>query len=190
MHCSRVMASPQRPGESVTQYDNFEAMFVRALKPDPALRAALKDAGFDLARPQPMYPTRVWQACLEVARRHAFPEQAPGDAFRRMGVMYMEGLFQTMLGRVIGAAMPLLGFDRSMQRITKTWKAAQPMMDIEARKQDDGTWIVTLREDGVIPEFCAGLLEGGAAPLEKGVRCEVVERSPKHCVLALRRGRS
>lgn len=172
--------------ESVTEHSNFEAMFSRALQPDAAFKAELRAAGFDLDAPKPRYPTPVWHACLEIARRRTFPDLPPEQGFHRLGLLYMQGLWQTILGKMFSAAMPLLGLDRSMARVPKMWKASQPNMDITTTKIADGDWRVTLREEGMLADFCAGLLEGGAAPVGVDVKATVLERSHNHCVIAIK----
>ncbi len=179
--------SPPPAARSMTHHAVFEGMFHRALHPTGAFAEALRGAGYDLERPLPRYPTHVWHACLEVARRHAFGELPEAEGYRRMGHRFIEGWFETIIGRLIAVGLPLLGPERSLQRMPRSWSAAQPDLKMDLRKVAERHWLVTLREHGVLPDFCAGILEASArrAGVPK-LSVTVSERGPEHCVLDVR----
>lgn len=172
--------------ESLTEVSVFEGLFVRALQPKGAFLEELKARGYDPAAPALRYPTAVWHACVDVARRHVFGALPEQEGFRKLGNLFMEGYYQTLIGKVVGAAIPLLGPERSLQRIPRTWKASQPALGVEVEKQGERHYHVTLREKGMLADFCAGLLESGANPAGARVSIDVVERGPDHCVLSAR----
>ncbi|HZI16733.1 MAG TPA: DUF2378 family protein [Myxococcus sp.] len=183
---SKGAPSPPSAG-STTSHAVFEGLFHRALHPTGAFADALREAGYDLKRPQSRYPTHVWHACLEVARRHAFGSLPEAEGYRRMGHRFIEGWFETIIGKIIAVGLPLLGPERALERAPRTWSAAQPDLKMELRKQAERHWEATLREQGVLPDFCAGLLEGSArvagAP---AASVTVRERGLDHCVLEVR----
>lgn len=174
------------PVESTTDFANFEGLFTRALDPDPGFADELRSAGFDLSHPEPRYPTRIWHACLEIARRRTFPALSRDEGFRRLGHLYIEGFFETILGKVIAVAMPILGVQRTIPRIPRMWKSAQPTMQIDLQKSGEKEWTLSLREPGMLPDFCAGLIEAAATPTREKVAVEVKERSDDHCILVIR----
>jgi uncharacterized protein (TIGR02265 family) len=174
------------PAESLTEVSVFEGLFIRAVQPTGAFLAALQAAGYDPARPELRYPTRVWHACVEVARRHLYPQLPEAEGFRTLGHVFMEGYYQTLIGKVVGAAMPLLGPERSIQRIPRTWKASQPGLGVHVEKKGERHYLIRLEEQGMLADFCAGLLESAANPLSAKIRVDVVERGPAHCVLSAR----
>ncbi len=180
-------AQPPPSAGSMTHHAVFEGMFHRALHPTGAFADALRDAGYDLSRPLPRYPTHIWHACLEVARRHAFGSLPEAEGYRRMGHRFIEGWFETIIGKLIAVGLPLLGPERALERTPRSWSAAQPDLKVELRKVAARHWEATLREHGVLPDFCAGLLEASArvagAP---GASVTVRERGPDHCVLEVR----
>lgn len=170
---------------STTEGSSFEAMFVRSLSPKGAFLEELQRAGFDPARMQPRYPTELWHRCLEIARKHVHPDLKPEQGMRELGTLFMKGYYATIIGKVVSAAMPLLGLERTLARVPRAWQASQPTLGFDLEKEAPGQWRIVLREPGIIPDFCAGMLEAGAEPVGVPVKVEVLERGPLHCVLRL-----
>jgi len=180
-----TVPAPPSPVESTTDGASFEAMFTRTLKPEGTFLEELRAVGFDPRSYRGRMPTRIWHACLDVARRHTFPTHSVADGYHRLGLLFMEGYFQTILGRLLTAAMPLVGLERSLMRVPKAWKANQPTLEMTVEKQADRQWRVEIKEKGVLPDFCAGLLEGGAKPIGVTVQVNVLERSPDRCLIQI-----
>jgi uncharacterized protein (TIGR02265 family) len=76
--------------------DRFiKGIWVRALAKDrtPALDAALKDVGIDLAQPLlPSYPRSVWFPALQRTAAVLFPDAPPDQALKRLGARMIDGL--------------------------------------------------------------------------------------------------
>lgn len=166
-----------------TEGSAFEALFVHVLQPTGAFALELAEAGFDPDWMQARYPSAVWYRCLDIGRRHTFPGLPPAEGFRRLGQAFMEGYFRTLIGRVVSAALPLYGLQRTLDRLPRVWKGTQPTTEVTVVKDGEHAWHVTLNSPGVIPEFSAGVLEAAAAPVGAKITVEVVTRSPLHCVL-------
>jgi uncharacterized protein (TIGR02265 family) len=164
----------------------FEAMFVRTLTPTGAFAEELRTIGFDLAQMQPKYPASLWRRCVEVARRHTYPGLSKEEGMRQLGRDFMKGYYGTLLGKVVSAAMPLIGLERTLNRLERMWKASQPTAELTIEKEAPGQWRLEVREPGILPEFSAGILEGGAQPIGVPVSVEIIEHSPEHCVYRLR----
>ncbi len=86
----------------------FDGLFTVALKPSGAFSEALKARGFDPDRPEPEYPLAVWHDCLDVAWQQLYPLESRERAWWLLGERFLEGYLQTLVGRLIGAALPLL----------------------------------------------------------------------------------
>lgn len=97
----------------------FEGLFVRALAVEPrgTFSADLRAAGFDLADVRPLYDISVWAACLDVAWRHAYPAHTRDDAWRLLGRRFIEGYFETPIGRAIAATLPFMRAERFLERV-------------------------------------------------------------------------
>ena len=170
-----------------TEGSAFEAMFVHVLQPTGTFARELAEAGFDPGRMVARYPSSVWYRCLDIGRRHTFPELPPAEGFRMLGRSFMEGYFTTLIGKVVSAALPLYGLQRTLDRLPRVWKGSQPTTEVTVAKEGPHAWRVTLNSPGVIPEFSAGVLEAAAKPVGEKLSVEVVERSPLHCVLRVLR---
>jgi uncharacterized protein (TIGR02265 family) len=175
------------PTTSITRGVAFEGMFVRTLQPTGAFAEALRAAGYDVsAPPRAEYPTPVWQACLEVARQHTFPTLPRAEGERRLGRRFIDGFFETLTGKMLGATLPMLGPGMVLQKLKRAWGSSQPSLELLSEELAPGSWRVTLRERGIMADFCAGLLEGLLERTRVQAQVAVLERSPEHCVLTAR----
>ena len=97
----------------------FEGLFVRALGVDPssAFGNELRAAGFDLNEVRPAYPIEVWVDCVDVAWRHVHPESSRDEAWVWLGRRFVEGYFETFVGRAIATSLPLMSVQRFVERI-------------------------------------------------------------------------
>jgi uncharacterized protein (TIGR02265 family) len=86
----------------------LEGLFVHALQPEGAFAQELNAVGFDVAAPNPRYPQQVLVRSLDVAWQHRFPTLSRDEAWRQLGRLFIEGYFQTTVGRLIGFAVPAL----------------------------------------------------------------------------------
>lgn len=185
-----MTAEPPKVSEagapSPIEASTFEAMFTQVLHPTGAFADALREIGFDVDRIEPRYTSPTWYAALKVARSHVHPDLPPDEGFRALGRAFIEGYYETLLGKVITAAMPLVGLARTIERLPRIWKSSQPTIVTTITKLETGRWHFSLSDPGLIPDFIAGVLEGGAAPTGKKVSIEVVEAHPTSCVLEIR----
>lgn len=173
--------------ESITRGVAFEGLFVRTLQPTGAFAEELRKAGYDpSAPPRPEYPTRVWQACIDVARQHTFPALPRAEGERQLGRRFIDGFFQTLTGKMLGATLPMLGPGMVLQKLKRAWSSSQPSLDCTSEELAPGSWRVTLRERGIMADFCAGLLEGLLKRTRVQAQVAVAERSPEHCALTVR----
>ncbi|MBF5045213.1 DUF2378 family protein [Aggregicoccus sp. 17bor-14] len=179
-------SSPPLTDTSITQGSVVEGMFVRALQPTGAFADELRKVGVDVKRLEPTYSTQVWQAALAVARRHVAPGLSEAAGYQLLGQKFIGGFFDTLVGRLVAVGLPLVGPDRTLQRLARTWAAAQPTLKVETVQEAAQHWRITLREPGIIADFCAGIFQGGLG--RTGVKPQVVvsEKSPEHCVIQVR----
>lgn len=154
----------------------FEGLFLRVLKPQGAFKSQLKAAGFDADRPEPRYPEEVWGRALDVTRAHAFAHEDAAAAHRHIGHAMIEGYFDTILGRVTGGLMPVLGVGGTLKRLAKLWKVPQPGMEIIAEAEGPGRWRVAFHDRVMTADLVAGILEAALRRADGTVNVEVVER--------------
>src|SRR3954469_24530475 len=107
----------------------FEGMFVRAMRPDTPFAAELKELGFDLKRIQSRYAVEVWRNALEVARKRLFGERPKDRGYRALGNLFVDGYFETIIGKILSVPLSLVSPEKVIQRMPKSWKTARS--DIE-----------------------------------------------------------
>jgi len=143
----------------MTDNSAFEGMFARALKPTGQFLEELKAVGYDPAKPQIRYPSSVWSASLEVARRHCFASLARDEGMRALGRRFVEGWFETIAGRFMAAAMPLVGTAGVINRLPRYWATVRKDTKVEVHREDERRWRIVYRDAHLNPEFCAGIIQ-------------------------------
>ncbi|MFZ5444367.1 MAG: DUF2378 family protein [Myxococcota bacterium] len=104
-------------GKSATAlHSMFEGLFVRALKVDGPFKERLRAKGFDLDRPQLRYPVTVWEDCIDVAVAELYPGVPRDEGWRRIGRRFIEGYFETLVGRMLSVTLPLLSSTAFLNR--------------------------------------------------------------------------
>lgn len=141
----------------------FEGMFVRAMQPDPSFAAELKELGFDLNRIQSRYPVEVWRKSLEAARRRLFGERPEERGYRALGNLFVQGYFETIIGKILSVPLSLVPPEKVIQRMPKTWRAARSDIQIDPPAQEGPQrWRIRFHDSNPLPGFFAGVVEGAS----------------------------
>lgn len=156
----------------------FEGLFVRQLKPDATLSAALTAVGFNPSRLEAKYPEEVFGRAVEAALPLAFPDVSKELAYRAMGAALIDGYFETILGRITGSMMPILGVSGTLKRVQQLWRVAQPGMTVNAMHDADGSWTIDFQNKVIGPEMVAGIIETALKRADQRVRITVEEHLP------------
>jgi uncharacterized protein (TIGR02265 family) len=170
-------ASVATHAEETTDNAAFEGLFQRALKPEGAFAEQLRVAGYDLSKPLTRYPTRVWRACLEVARRHVHPSKSPEEGMRLLGHAFIAGFFDTIIGKLVAVALPLLGPERLIQKFPKYWEATRPGVTIETMVDSPTRHRLLFRDPHPMPDFVAGIIQAALERAGKNIRVDVGTRT-------------
>lgn len=143
--------------EALVEWTIFEGLFKFGLKPQGQFQEDLRTAGLDLARPEPRYPIDVLERSLDVAARHAFGNLPREQAHRELGKLSGEMFFETLVGKITGVAMPLIGADRVLASLPKRVQAGTNE-GCAVKQLGERRWEVRFgaRTD---PDFAAGNLE-------------------------------
>lgn len=101
------------------QASMFEGLFVHSLRTDPDGEFAdqLRGVGIDLRDLRASYDISAWTAALDLCWRRQFAGLERFEAWRRLGRQFVEGYFQTVVGRFIAEALPLMNAGRFVQHI-------------------------------------------------------------------------
>ncbi|MFT3713789.1 MAG: DUF2378 family protein [Archangium sp.] len=156
----------------------FEGLYQHAITPDETLRAALREAGFDLHAQKPEYPAEVWKECLRITARHLHPSLPHEEALRRLGRVFIDGFFKTIIGRIASTVVSMVGPDVVLRRARGFFMSSAPglAMTIEERGRHD--FMVRFYSPITNPEFDSTVLltvveRAGA----KNIQSQVVPRS-------------
>jgi uncharacterized protein (TIGR02265 family) len=180
------MSTPAVDKNAVILGSAVEGLFARALEPTGAFADELRALGVDLQRLEPTYPLPVWYAAVRVALRYVAGHLPEDAGYRLLGDRFIAGYFDTLVGKMIAIGLPLLGPDKTMQRLARTWTTGQPTLRMETLKEAQGQWRLTLHQQGVLPHFCAGIIHSALQRTQVTPEIQVLEHSPAHCVLQVR----
>ncbi len=139
----------------------FEGLFVRALNVSGALAQDLKARGFDRAKIQPKYSSQVFFDCLEVARRHRFPDLPPQEGLKALGHTFFEGFRQTIVGSVATAALSFLGPRMMLPRVPGKLQSLRSDLKVSLEKRGPDDFALIARDPVQVGAFFAGALAEG-----------------------------
>jgi uncharacterized protein (TIGR02265 family) len=165
-----------------------QGLFVRALPPDPAFHAELKSVGVDVDRLLPRYPLKTWIDGMAVARRHFFPGHTEQQGNWLLGRLFLLGFLDTMVGRVAGSLLPVLGPARMLERTQRHFALARPDMRVTVQVVGE-TERRLLFEGGQTPaaaDFAGGILEAGLERTRTRAEVTVEDRQATSYVLRVR----
>lgn len=165
---------------SVTNHNMFEALFERRLKPEGAFADALLRAGYDRASPKRRYPTSVWIACLEVARRHGCSATTREEAYRQLGREFAEGFLTTTAGALIAAALPFMSPQAFINRLASYFRISREdeRLTFDVVEEGAGLSRVVVHNPAAVPgTFVAGLIETALGRIPVEVSVEVRQSS-------------
>lgn len=104
---------------SVALHSMFEGLFVRGLHVDAALQEKLRAKGFDLLKPQARYPVTVFEDCVDAAAQALYPQLSRREAWQAIGRRFIEGYFETLVGKLISVSMPFLSPKTFINRVPR-----------------------------------------------------------------------
>ncbi|MFT3712612.1 MAG: DUF2378 family protein [Archangium sp.] len=154
----------------------FEGLFVRALQPNGTFKERLREKGFDLSRMQPRYPIQVWIDCVDVAISEVYPQLSRSDAWAAIGDRFVEGYFQTLVGRMIATTLPFLSAKTFVGRSPRFISTGLDGVQQELKWENDKTALLSIRGGG---ELAGHLLVGTCRNVYRRMKIEGVKLEPK-----------
>lgn len=156
--------------------NSVEALFVQALgdRLTHRCRVLLKEAGLDLStRLRPMYPVEDYERFVRIARQELFAPDPDALAYDKMGVLFVQGYFKTLIGKALKGVIRLLGPHQHLKRLPETFASGSTF--IKATVEQRGPTEFALRVTGVgsYPTFTLGSMR--EAMSLTGVKNLVVE---------------
>ncbi|HZH03605.1 MAG TPA: DUF2378 family protein, partial [Myxococcaceae bacterium] len=165
----------------------FEGLFIRALKADEAFIIELRKAGFDSAQIQKDYSAPVWIHCVRLAERRYYPALTAAEAQWQLGRRLVQGMLQTALGRLLAAAIPMLGPKLYLRRFPLHVKGTYPLLEVTPVQLSDTTFRMECRNDPqTLPPFVAGVLEESMVLARVKAQVELAILAPGEFDITLR----
>lgn len=174
---------------STTHQSMFEGLFERRLVPTGAFAAELAAAGYTPGVDTLKYPTEVWLQCLEIARRHRWPELDRDAAYRHLGLEFARGFLETSTGRLLAEAMPFMSLESFLGHLDSYFRLgredAQLTFDIVERSANFAR--VTVHNPAAVPgTFVGSIVEVAFERVGQKGSVEVRHSSPTDYELVVR----
>lgn len=166
---------------SATNHSMFEALFDRRLRPEGAFAAELREAGYDQTRAVQRYPTEVWTRCLEIARRHRWPDAPRPEAYRQLGREFTLGYLETPVGRLVGVALPLMSPRSLLERFASYLRLGREDANLTFELVEvtcAGARAVVHNPAAVPGTFVAGMIEVAFERMGRQGRVEIAQQTP------------
>jgi uncharacterized protein (TIGR02265 family) len=137
----------------------FEGLFGRALTVDATLAAALRGHGYDVSRPLDGYPGRVFAACVEAARAHLHPSLPHEEGLRLLGQAFVKGFRETILGKVVTTALPILGPANFLPRLPGRFRSIRSDASVVVEVKSPSSATLVFTDPQPLGGFFAGVIE-------------------------------
>jgi uncharacterized protein (TIGR02265 family) len=155
----------------------FEGLFSRAVQVTDPMAAELRAAGYDPKKPQPRYSAQVWRASTEIARRHLYPSLSREEGLKQLGRVFVDGFMQTITGRFIAVALPMLASTKNRgRRVHSFFKMVRKDLEVETVEEGPNRARYVVRDPTPSPDFMAGLLESIAKHARRHTAVNVIVR--------------
>lgn len=137
----------------------FEGLFCVALDVSGELEAELKRLGYDRRNPEGAYDGAIFVACLDTVRRQRYADKTSAEGFHALGADFVRGFRETILGRVVTTALPILGPERFLPRLPGRFKSIRHDASAEVKLLGSNTAELTFTDALPVGHFFAGVVE-------------------------------
>jgi len=121
------------------------------------LAEILRSNGYDPDHPLQEYPSWVWTACVEAARKALFGERTPDEGQRALGALFADGFRSTAVGQVF-EGINYMG-EAYLVRLPGLLKLARPDLTLELHFESTRACRLSISGPNTNPSFMAGLVE-------------------------------
>jgi uncharacterized protein (TIGR02265 family) len=165
----------------------MEGLFVRGLKAEGKLAERLLSFGYDLKKPEVSYSVLTYQRCVNAARQEVFGNLSDEEAYRLLGRKLVDGFLETLVGKVVAVAMPMIGPGRVLERLPRYLSMmGRGEMEVRIMPAGDTARRIYFGDIYNRPEFLAGALEVGLERAHVKPIVSVEERTTEGYRLFLR----
>lgn len=141
----------------------IEALFVRGLgaRLTPEVKQRIAKHGVVLERMPPAYPIRqVVDACRAILPL-LYPRLSEDEGFRQLGVSFMQGYAETLVGRAMVQMMKLIGPRRTLERMQKNFRTGGNYLETRFKVRSPNSVELWISDCTEMPGFYVGMIEEG-----------------------------
>ncbi len=124
----------------------------------PAIRRQF-EAQFGAHLGKGQHPALINRQALEFLCRHCLPEYSLADAYREFGRRSVLHYRASILGRIMMAAVPLMGIERLLRQYPRQLAAVTNYGTRTVYALAPGEWRLDAEDEGLLPEQLQGNLE-------------------------------
>lgn len=133
----------------------------------PAFKAHLKKKGLDVMNVPPAIPMESWAPYLHAAAVFTWPEQPEEEALRLLGLHFIRGWKNTVMGSATSVMLRLLGPQRTLTRLDRAFRTSDNFTRAVTELVGANEALVTINEVHGFPTYWIGVLQGGLEVLGK-----------------------
>ncbi len=100
-----------------------------------------------------------------------------GDAYRTLGAVFIKGYFKTIIGRLTGVVIPIIGPEKTLQRAQKLWRIGDPCISMTSKELGPKRWRVDYQNPFIPADCMAGGLESAVQLAAPTTRVTVLAES-------------
>lgn len=127
----------------------------------PALKQHLKDTGLDVEHLPPAIPVEKWSPHLVSMALFSWPDQPRDEAIRLLGLNFIRGWKQTLMGSAVASLLRVVGPARTLPRLDRAFRTSDNFTRAETTLLDANTALITINEVQAVPTYWVGILQGG-----------------------------
>lgn len=141
-------------------FEDVVVAMLRAMGPALTPQVEAKLAAVGWKKKFPAYPLTTWRDFLRICREAAFPHVPEREGYRRLGMRFVDGYSTTLLGAALAKMVGLLGPERSLRRVTQSFRSANNFTETAVSVLADGSHALWM--NGVDDaDFTVGILQRG-----------------------------
>lgn len=127
----------------------------------PELKQHLKARGLDVDKLPPAIPVATWSPHLIAIAVFTWPNVAQDEAMRLLGLNFIRGWKDTLMGSAVAALLRVVGPARTLARLDRAFRTSDNFTRAETTLLDANTALITVNEVQGVPTYWIGILQGG-----------------------------
>lgn len=148
------------------------------------VRAKIAAEGIELARLQPAYPAEQVARAARAVLPVLWPGQSEDEAFRQLGVSFVQGYSETLVGGAMVQMMKLIGTRRTLERMQKNFRTGGNYLETRFTALGASSVELWLNDVSGMAGLYRGMIEEGGRMVgtKKLVVVATQEAAPPACL--------